>query len=52
MKIPSFHWWRTVFFLIPAIGSYTIVLGTVSLVSSLFDRSGTFAHGCARWWAG
>ena len=31
VKIPSFHWWRTVFFLIPAIGAYTIVLGTVSI---------------------
>ena len=51
MKIPSFHWWRTVFFLTPAIGVYTIVLGTVSLASSLVDRSGTFAHGCARLWS-
>jgi 1-acyl-sn-glycerol-3-phosphate acyltransferase len=49
--VPSFHWWRTVFFLIPAIGAYTIVLGTVSLASSLFDRTGRFAHGCARLWS-
>jgi 1-acyl-sn-glycerol-3-phosphate acyltransferase len=49
--IPPFHWWRTVFFLIPAIGAYTIVLGTLSLASSLFDRSGHFAHGCARLWS-
>ena len=28
--IPPFHWWRTVFFLIPAIAVYTIVLGTLS----------------------
>ena len=27
------------------------MLGTVSLASSLFDRTGTFAHGCARWWS-
>jgi 1-acyl-sn-glycerol-3-phosphate acyltransferase len=47
----SFHWWRTVFFLIPAIGVYTIVLGTISLASSLFDRSGRFAHKCARAWS-
>ena len=51
MSMPSFHWWRTVFFLIPAIGSYTIVLGAVSVASSLFDRSGRFAHGCARLWS-
>ena len=51
MKVPPFHWWRTVFFLIPAIGAYTILLGTVSLASSLFDRSGRFAHGCARLWS-
>jgi 1-acyl-sn-glycerol-3-phosphate acyltransferase len=49
--IPPFHWWRTVFFLIPAIGVYTIVLGTISLSSSLFDRSGHLAHGCARLWS-
>jgi len=30
---------------------YTIVLGTVSLLSTLFDRSGDFGHGCARAWA-
>jgi 1-acyl-sn-glycerol-3-phosphate acyltransferase len=49
--VPSFHWWRTVFFLIPAIGVYTIVLGTVSLVSSLVERNGHLAHGCARLWS-
>jgi len=46
-----FHLLRTVFFLIPAIGVYTIVLGVLSIGSSLFDRSGYFAHGCARLWA-
>ncbi|HEX5215495.1 MAG TPA: lysophospholipid acyltransferase family protein [Vicinamibacterales bacterium] len=46
-----FHWWRTVFFLIPAVGLYTIVLGIVSLTSTLVDRSGHFAHKCARTWA-
>ena len=49
--MPPYHWWRTVFFLIPAIAVYTIVLGTVSLASSLFDRSGRFAHKCARAWS-
>ena len=49
--IPPYHWWRTVFFLIPAIGVYTIVLGTISILSSLVDRSGDFGHKCARAWA-
>lgn len=47
----SFHLWRTVLFLIPAIAVYTIILGTLSLTSSLFARSGRFAHHCARVWA-
>jgi 1-acyl-sn-glycerol-3-phosphate acyltransferase len=51
VRIPPYHWWRTVFYLIPAITIYTIVLGAVSLVSSLFDRHGHFAHGCARAWS-
>jgi 1-acyl-sn-glycerol-3-phosphate acyltransferase len=51
VSLPPYHWWRTVFFLIPAIGVYTIVLGTVSLVSTLFDRRGYFAHRCARAWS-
>jgi 1-acyl-sn-glycerol-3-phosphate acyltransferase len=46
-----FHWWRTVFYLIPAVSVYTIVLGTISLFSTLFDRTGNFAHRCARAWA-
>ena len=49
--MPPFHWWRTVFYLIPAIAVYTIVLGTLSLSSSFFDRSGRFAHKCARAWS-
>ncbi|MGE3512147.1 MAG: lysophospholipid acyltransferase family protein [Vicinamibacterales bacterium] len=51
MKIPPFHWWRTVFYLIPAISLYTVVLGAASIVSSLFDRRGYFAHRCARTWS-
>jgi 1-acyl-sn-glycerol-3-phosphate acyltransferase len=49
--MPPFHWWRTIFFLIPSIALYTIVLGTLSLVSSLLDRKGYFAHWCARTWS-
>ncbi len=51
MTVPPYHWWRTVFFLIPAISVYTVVLGAASLVSSLFDRRGYFAHKCARAWS-
>lgn len=49
--IPPYHWWRTVFFLIPAISVYTLVLGTASIASSVFDRRGYFAHRCARAWS-
>jgi len=49
--MPPFDWWRTVFYLIPAISLYTIVLGTLSLASSLFERRGYFAHWCARTWS-
>ena len=51
MKLPPYHWWRTVFFLIPAIAIYTIALGTLSLTSSLFQKTGYFAHWCARTWS-
>ena len=51
MRMPPFHWWRTVFWLIPAISVYTIVLGTLSLASMLIDRRGRLAHGCARAWS-
>jgi 1-acyl-sn-glycerol-3-phosphate acyltransferase len=51
LRLPPYHWWRTVFFLIPAITIYTIVLGAASIVSSLIDRRGYFAHGCARAWS-
>jgi 1-acyl-sn-glycerol-3-phosphate acyltransferase len=51
VQLPPFHWWRTVFYLIPAISLYTIVLGATSIVSSLFDRRGHFAHKCARAWS-
>ena len=51
MEFPPYHWWRTVFFLIPAISVYTIVLGAASIASSLIDRRGHFAHRCARAWS-
>src|SRR2546428_2867671 len=50
-RIPPYHWWRTVFFLIPAISVYTVVLGALSILSSVFDRRGRVAHACARAWS-
>jgi 1-acyl-sn-glycerol-3-phosphate acyltransferase len=38
-------------YLIPAVSVYTVVLGATSIVSTLFDPSGDFAHRCARAWA-
>jgi 1-acyl-sn-glycerol-3-phosphate acyltransferase len=49
VTLPPFHWWRTVFFLIPVIGVYTIALGIVSLIASLIGNP-FFAHRCAQWW--
>jgi 1-acyl-sn-glycerol-3-phosphate acyltransferase len=49
--VTRFHWWRTVFWLIPTIAIYTVVLGTLSLGSSLVTRHGHFAHRCARLWS-
>ncbi len=49
--MPPYHWWRTVFFLIPAISLYTFVMGSLSLLSTLLDRSGDLGHRCARTWA-
>lgn len=51
LKPPPFHWWRTVFFLIPAISVYTIALGTLSILSTFLDRRGHAAHWCARAWS-
>ena len=45
------HWWRTVFYLIPAVSLYTIVLGTISLLSTIVDRTGNAGHRCARAWS-
>ena len=51
MTRPPLDWWRTVFISIPVLAVWTIACGTVSLVSTLIDRRGHFAHGCARVWA-
>ncbi len=51
IRVPSFHLLRTVFWLIPAIAVYTIVLGTMSIASTLLGGHGHFAHRCAQWWS-
>ena len=51
----SRHAWlsclRSYFILNPLIWAYTLVLGTVSLICSLFDRSGRVQHRLARLWS-
>lgn len=49
--MPSFHLLRTVLWLIPAITVYTILLGTLSLGSTVLGGHGHFAHRCAQWWS-
>lgn len=50
--VAPWHLFRTVFFLIPVISLYTIVLGSLSVLSSLWPRAdGRFAHACARAWS-
>jgi len=49
------HGWlsrlRSYFILSPLIWAYTIILGTISLVCSLFDRDGHIQHNLARFWS-
>jgi 1-acyl-sn-glycerol-3-phosphate acyltransferase len=49
------HGWlsrlRSYFILAPLIWAYTIVLGTLSLICSLFDRDGRIQHKFARFWS-
>jgi 1-acyl-sn-glycerol-3-phosphate acyltransferase len=44
-------WMRSMFVFDPLIYLYTVVLGTLSLVSSLFDRNGAIQHWFARAWS-
>jgi 1-acyl-sn-glycerol-3-phosphate acyltransferase len=44
-------WLRSIFFFDPLIYLYTIVLGTMSLLSSLWDRDGRIQHLFARLWS-
>jgi 1-acyl-sn-glycerol-3-phosphate acyltransferase len=51
----SHHGWlsrlRSYFILAPLIWAYTIILGTLSLVCSLWDRNGRIQHKFARLWS-
>ena len=42
---------RSYFILDPLIWAYTLILGTISLTCSLFDRSGRIQHNLARLWS-
>jgi 1-acyl-sn-glycerol-3-phosphate acyltransferase len=44
-------WARSIFVFDVLIYIYTVVLGTLSLLSSLFDREGRIQHGFARLWS-
>jgi 1-acyl-sn-glycerol-3-phosphate acyltransferase len=54
-KTPPHYGWlsrlRSYLVLDPLIWAYTLVLGTISLVCSLFDRSGRVQHRLARLWS-
>ena len=49
------HGWlsrlRSYFLLSPLIWAYTLILGTLSLICSLFDREGRMQHNLARFWS-
>jgi len=49
------HGWpsrlRSYFILDPLIWAYTLILGTISLVCSLFERNGRMQHNVARLWS-
>ena len=50
-QLRLFERWRSYLVLNPLVYFYTFVLGTLSLLSSLFDRSGRVQHGFARLWS-
>jgi len=47
----ALSWCRSIFLLAPLIYLYTMVLGTLSLLSSIFERKGRVQHWFARTWA-
>jgi 1-acyl-sn-glycerol-3-phosphate acyltransferase len=55
MRSQKNHGWpsrlRSYFIIDPLIWAYTLILGTLSLLSSFFDRSGRIQHNFARLWS-
>jgi len=55
IRAQTSHYWlsrlRSYVILNPLIWAYTIILGTISLVISLFDRNGRIQHKFARFWS-
>jgi len=49
--LPRFHRWRTNVLNIPLMAAATIVCGSISLLLSLVDKSGSAQHQVARIWA-
>ena len=47
----TFSFLRSILIFTPLIWIYTIILAALSLISSLFDRSGRVQHGFARFWS-
>ena len=50
-KLPRTHRWRTNAIQVPLMAASTIICGSLSLLSSLFDRSGRVQHKIAHIWA-
>ena len=49
--VDALSWCRSIFFFDPLIIAYTAVMGSVSLLTSFFDRDGRRQHGVARAWS-
>ena len=47
----ALSWVRSIFFLVPIIFLYTAIMGTLSLLSSFFDKGGRAQHWFARTWS-
>ena len=51
---PGMSWawrWTNYLFFLPAVGLATVLFGTISLVSGLWDKEGRQQHAIARQWA-
>jgi 1-acyl-sn-glycerol-3-phosphate acyltransferase len=47
----ALSWVRSIFVLVPVIYLYTVIMGTLSLLSSFFDKGGRMQHWFARTWS-